>query len=229
LPSVASNYLQALNLERNCILVALSNLIFIEDSYFFRPNNQQNISNIIFKMKNTLFVLFIVSFFNIGAIPFSLANNQNSYEMEQVHLTGGKLAKGREIDVSKISIGKIKIKMNTSTVTKILGQPSRKQVEYDDVCYSSYITTLNYKQLEVGAFGQNIGLVYNIKTTNPAYATSEGVKVGDPISKAKKAYAKYQSQQDSEALRYVNQAFGGLKFTTRQGIITEIDLLGSSC
>jgi hypothetical protein len=180
-------------------------------------------------MKITLIPLLLYLLTNFGFTSNTMAGTTNVDRSHKAFASNEKLAKTKEIDVSKISIGKIKIKMNTSTVTKILGQPSQKQVEYDDVCYGSYITTLNYSQLEVGAFGQNSGLVYNIKTTNPAYATSEGIKVGDLVSKAKKAYAKYQSQQDSEALRYVNQAFGGLKFKTSQGIITEIDLLGSSC
>jgi hypothetical protein len=152
-------------------------------------------------MKIASIYLLLCLLISMNLVSTTMARAKNIGQYHEAFAPKEKLSKAREIDVSKILIGKIKIKMNTQTVTKILGQPKQKRVEYDDVCYSSYITTLNYKQLEVGAFGQNSGLVYNIKTTNPAYATSEGVRVGDPISKAKKAYAKYQSQQDSEALK----------------------------
>jgi hypothetical protein len=177
--------------------------------------------------KRTLFLTILFS--SISLTSFTLANASNNPRQNQIRLNSKKLSRAKLIDVSKISIGKLKIGMNMQTATRILGQPKRKKVENDNICHNSNITTLNYNRLEIGVFGRNSGQIFNIQTTNPAYITSEGIKVGDPVSKAKKAYAKYQSQQDSEALRYVNQAFGGLKFKVSQGIITEIDLLGSSC
>jgi hypothetical protein len=166
---------------------------------------------------------------SVNLVPTTMASTKNIGQYHEAFSPKEKLSKAREIDVSKISIGKLRIGMNMLTVAKILGQPRQKRVENDEVCYGSYLTTLNYNKLEIGIFGKNSGLIYNIQTTNPSYATSEGIRVGDSISKAKKAYAKYQFQQDGEVLRYINQAYGGLSFKTSQGVITEIDLLSSSC
>jgi hypothetical protein len=179
-------------------------------------------------MKKCILLLTIL-FFSISSTSFALANVSNISRQNQIRLNSKKLSRAKLIDVSKISIGKLKIGMNMQTATRILGQPKRKKVENDNICHNSDITTLNYNRLEIGIFGKNSGQIFNIQTTNPAYITSEGIRVGDPVSKAKKAYARYQSQQDSEALRYVNQSYGGLSFRTSQGVITEIDLLSESC
>jgi hypothetical protein len=180
-------------------------------------------------MKKIALLSSIVLISSISSTSFTVANTLSNSQQSQIYLTSKKLARAKLIDVSKISIGKLKIGMNMQTVNRILGQPNRKKVENDNICHNSDITTLNYNRLEIGLLGKNSGQIFNIQTTNPAYRTSEGIRVGDPVSKAKKAYAKYQSQQDSEALRYVNQSYGGLSFITSQGVITEIDLLSESC
>jgi hypothetical protein len=182
-------------------------------------------------MKKIALFSSIVLISSISSTSFTVANTLSNSQQSQIYLTSKKLARAKLklIDVSKISISKLKIGMNMQTVTKILGQPKRKKVENDNTCHSSDVTTLNYDRLEIGVLGKNSGQIFNIQTTNPAYITSEGIRVGDLVSKAKKAYAKYQSQQDSEALRYVNESYGGLAFKVSQGIITEIDILSSSC
>ncbi len=180
-------------------------------------------------MKKIALFSSIVLIFSISSTSFTVANTLSDSQQSQIYLTSKKLARAKLIDVSKISIGKLKIGMNMQAATKILGQPRQKRVENDNNCHSSDITTLNYNRLEIGVLGKNSGQIFNIQTTNPAYITSEGIRVGDHVNKAKKAYAKYQSQQDSEALRYVNKSYGGLSFKTSQGVITEIDLLSESC
>jgi hypothetical protein len=119
--------------------------------------------------------------------------------------------------------------MSTSAAIRILGQPQSRRSEYDDVCYSLNVTTLNYDQLELGLFDKDDGSLYYIRVTSSAYATSEGIRVGDSVKKVKKAYSQFQSQQDGQSLRYVNQYFGGLSFKISQGKISEIALLSASC
>jgi hypothetical protein len=133
-------------------------------------------------MKKCILLLTIL-FFSISSTSFALANVSNISQQNQIRLNSKKLSRAKLIDVSKISIGKLKIGMNIQTATRILGQPKRKKVENDNVCHNSDITTLNYNRLEIGIFGKNSGQIFNIQTTNPAYVTSEGIRVGDLVSK----------------------------------------------
>lgn len=52
----------------------------------------------------------------------------------------------KAIDVDKISIGNIKLRMRERDITRILGKPKSRTIKYDNVCYSSYITTWKYIQ-----------------------------------------------------------------------------------
>jgi hypothetical protein len=73
--------------------------------------------------------------------------------------------------------------------------------------------------------------VHKITTSSSSYPTEKGVKVGDRISKAQKAYSAFLSRNDSKNdLVYSNDAYGGLSFfSNKQRQIREIQLLGSSC
>ncbi|MBE9107221.1 hypothetical protein IQ229_20510, partial [Nostoc cf. edaphicum LEGE 07299] len=46
----------------------------------------------------------------------------------------------KAIDVSKISIGDIKLGMKEKDIIQKLGKPKSRTTKYDDVCYGAYIT-----------------------------------------------------------------------------------------
>ena len=76
--------------------------------------------------------------------------------------------------------------------------------------------------------------MHQIKASSSRYSTEKGVKVGDSISKAQKAYSTSKSNsetgKDENYLTYPNAAFGGLMFIgDKQMIIKEISLADASC
>jgi hypothetical protein len=146
------------------------------------------------------------------------------------------------IDVSKISIGGIKLGAGDKDVIKVLGKPKSRNIKYDDICYSSYVTTWKYNQAEIVGLSTsnnpNKSKVYRIMVSSPNYPTEMGVKVGDKIDKARKAYSnlvsKYERAEDRgeklDTLGYLNADFGGLVFeVNKQGIIQKIHLAKASC
>jgi hypothetical protein len=141
--------------------------------------------------------------------------------------------KAREIDILKISIGRLMLGIKSKEVIKILGQPQQRQ-QIENVC-TERGTRLKYNNLEVfladsrDAASNPIQILFTISTTNPSYATSEGVRVGDPIGKAKKAYAQYKSTLNSQLLTYpANLGESSLSFKVNKGLITEI-ILDEGC
>jgi hypothetical protein len=163
--------------------------------------------------------------------PIAIGEKNSSNYHTNLHKKSSKEA----IDVSKISIGDIKLGMLEKDIIKKLGKPKSRTTKYDDVCYSSYITTWKYDGLEIeGLSTSNNALkseVYFIKTSSSRYPTENRIKVGDRISTAQKAYSTLLSKIDSEKnLVYPNDAYGGLVFyTNKQRRIREISLLGASC
>jgi hypothetical protein len=141
----------------------------------------------------------------------------------------------RKFDSSKTSIGGLKLDMNINKVRKILGAPLQQKqkilTDDDGVCGNSgsYLVKLKYSKTEVSLLGKtpNSAVPYNITTSNPSFATSEGIRVGDSIVKAKKAYAKYESSQNGDELIY--GMISTLSFKANSGRITQISLNYDSC
>jgi maltose-binding protein MalE len=161
------------------------------------------------------------------------ANKSHSYS----NYVSNKSSKNA-IDVSKISIGSIKLGMKEKDITKILGKPKSKTIKYDDVCYGSYITTWKYNELEIEGLSttnnSNKSQVHMIITSTSRYPTERGVKVGDNISKAQKAYSnllsKFERGEGFDNLAYSNDAYGGLVFSSnKQRVIRKIRLVAASC
>lgn len=146
------------------------------------------------------------------------------------------------IDVSKISIGGIKLGMREQDLVEILGKPKSIKTEYDDARYRSYVTTWEYNQIKIKGLSTNNNStqskVHQITVSSPNYHTEKEVKVGDKIDKAQKTYSDFISQYDKaedigenlDGLGYINGEYGGLVFEiNKQGIIHKINLLKSSC
>jgi hypothetical protein len=144
----------------------------------------------------------------------------------------------KAIDVSKISIGGIKLGMKEKDIIKILGKPKSRAIRYDDVCYSSYITTWKYNGLEIEGLSTtnnpSQSQVHLIDTFSSRYSTEKGVKVGDSVGKAQKAYSnllsKFERGEEFDNLAYSNDAYGGLVFSSnKQRVIRNIRLVATSC
>lgn len=130
-----------------------------------------------------------------------------------------------EIDVLSISIGRLKIGMTTRETINLLGQPNQKNLA--NSCVGS-TTTLKYSKLVIDLLDDKI---ISISTSNRLYATEKGVRIGDSISKAKRTYRKFKSEQtDNKFLSFSNKSDNGrLSFVAKNGKITNINLMSTSC
>jgi hypothetical protein len=138
-------------------------------------------------------------------------------------------AKKPSINVSKISIGALKLGMTTVDVITILGKPLSIESFFGD-CLGDIVTKVTYPGLDISF---DSGGIRDISATNKKYQTKEGIRVGDAINKARKVYSKFQLTEDlpeSSYAYFTNNSDGGLVFTTDpNGIITKINLSARSC
>lgn len=166
----------------------------------------------------------------LGSAPFSFANTAS---VPSSSFTIGQANKP-SIDVAKVLIGSLKLGMNEKQVTRLLGKPISSEKEPGvSNCYWNTSTSIKYRNLNILIAD---GSVDAITTTSKSYVTNEGIRVGDPISKAKKIYGrKFGSEQairtkEDYSIAYLNANNGGISFkANQQGIITEIDLVAQSC
>jgi hypothetical protein len=166
---------------------------------------------------------------SIEIVPVSFANS--TLEKSDRHISLVSNTK-KTIDVSKISIGGLKLGMTTREVTKILGKPRQIKQKYDDTCFQRYTTELTYDKLEIFMLGstRNNARIHSIYTSNPAYLTGEGIRVGSSVERAKQAYFNFKADGNNKyPLVYINSSFGGLGFKVRNNLITSIELISSSC
>lgn len=150
------------------------------------------------------------------------------------------------IDASKISIASVKLGMNPQEVKKRFRKSTQQKTStrknVDSLCIQDkYQTIIKYDRLEFLILGDtlNSGSVYSIKTSNPAYSTSEGIRVGDSISKLKRRYAKYNYSQTENSIVYGNNHglraedsqpnTYSLSFITNKDRITRIELDQDIC
>ncbi|MEH2207448.1 MAG: hypothetical protein V7K53_25835 [Nostoc sp.] len=163
--------------------------------------------------------------------PIAIGENNSS----NYHINFLEKSTKKAIDVSKISIGDMKLGMKEKEIIKKLGKPKSRTTKYDDVCYGAYITTWNYDGLEIEGLSNSKNAstseVHQITASSSRYPTENGVKVSNRISTAQKAYSTFSSTIDSEKnLVYPNDAYGGLVFSSnKQRRIRQIRLLAASC
>jgi hypothetical protein len=166
----------------------------------------------------------------LGGTPFSFAN---TVSIQSPSFVISKTEKPL-IDVAKVSIGALKLGLNDKQVTRLLGKPRSIEKEQGvSNCYWNTSTSIKYSNLDIFIAD---GSVDAITTTSKSYVTNEGVKVGDPINKAKKIYGrKFGSEQvihskEKYSIAYINANNGGISFeANQQGIITEIGVTAQSC
>jgi hypothetical protein len=144
-----------------------------------------------------------------------------------VQATPYQLAAGGR-DLTDVSIGGIKIGMTLQQVTNKLGKPN-KISQILDPCTGQKSITLRYNKLIITILGER---VLQIENSNPLYQTGERIKVGDPLSKAKRTYDRLLStpaSKDGGDLLYNKSADGILRFKSQQGRITSISIIVNDC
>jgi outer membrane protein assembly factor BamE (lipoprotein component of BamABCDE complex) len=162
---------------------------------------------------------------NLGAVTLSFAN------AVPVRYSTPLISKATKPDIklTKTSISSLQIGMTTKQVLKLKGKPLA--IEKDDygLCYWGKASTFKYPNLEV-MITEN-GYVQSITITGENHSTKEGLRVGDPIHKARKVYSeKFRAEENASSVIYPNIYNGGLVFYFNdQGIITKIFLLYGSC
>ncbi len=165
--------------------------------------------------------------FALASMPILAQSTTNTLSIAKT-IPNQLVAKGR--DLIDISIGGIKIGMTLKQVTNKLGRPDRTS-QILDPCSGAKRITLRYPQLVVTILGEG---VLQIDNANPLYQTGEKIKIGDPLSKAKKTYDKLLStpssaSEDGRELMYNKSADGILRFKSRQGRITSISIIVDDC
>lgn len=179
--------------------------------------------------------------------PIVIGENTNSnYRSHLFNKSTKKL-----IDSSKISIGGIKLGMRERDIIKKLGKPKSRTIKYRDFCdFDLYTTIWKFDGLEIEGLSTtnnpSNSEVHQITTYSSYYPTEKGLKVGDNIIKAFKAYStllstyeytsilstsQLLSKIDTEnPLVYANDAYGGLFFSVnKQKGIREIRLVKGAC
>jgi hypothetical protein len=190
------------------------------------------LNDLLYPFMNKQFALLALATVSLtlGSAPFTFAN---IVSVQSPRFVISKAEKPL-IDVAKVSIGSLKLGMTEKQVTRLLGKPSSIEKEKGvSNCYWNTSTSIKYRNLEIFIAD---GSVETITTTSKSYATKEGVRVGDPISKAKKIYgSKFGSEQaihdkNEYSVAYINANNGGLSFEANQkGIIIKIGLMAQSC
>lgn len=145
------------------------------------------------------------------------------------------LNQSRGIAYNRLQIGGVKLSMSEAQVRKVLGQPREIKNGYMGVAGKT--RTLRYAGLTIklleGGESSNNFFVYEIEANSSRYATKDGAKVGDRVSKVMRIYGRTElSETDSATtLSYsVNSSSPAyFNFTIQNGKVKKItfgDFLG---
>jgi hypothetical protein len=103
------------------------------------------------------------------------------------------LSQKRSINLNNTAISGLKIGMSEGEVIKKLGAPKSRQVSANG-CTGTDDIALKYNNLDIYLLGgsnkTSKSYLIAITTTNSRYVTSKGIRVGDLMSRAEKAYSK---------------------------------------
>jgi hypothetical protein len=175
-------------------------------NYFFEPS------------MNKQFVLLALATMSLNSGAAPLIANASSGQSSNLQALSQ--AEKPEIDVNKISIGPFRLGMTTAQIEKTLGKPMK--TESLNICKMD--TVIHYPKLELG---MRNGRVHFINTSSKLYATKEGVRVGDTLSKVRQIYGKFQSDGGDESF-FPTRSKGAVGFKgNEQEIITRISVMES--
>jgi hypothetical protein len=142
--------------------------------------------------------------FLVFAIPLLISSVSGATPLSRTHVSLA-LSQKRYINLNNTAIGGLKIGMSESEVIKKLGAPKSRQVSANG-CTGTDDIALKYNSLDIyllgGADKTSKSYLTAITTSNSRYITSKGIRVGDLMSKAEKAYSK--TAITSEKGRYLS-------------------------
>jgi hypothetical protein len=140
------------------------------------------------------------------------------------------------ITLNNTSISGLKIGMSENEVIKKLGAPKSRKVRANG-CTGTDDIALKYNNLDIYLLGgsnkTSKSYLTAITTTNSRYVMSKGIRVGDLMSKAEKAYSK--TAVTGERGRYLRladlkQNECTLTFSSKNSkTVSEIDLVCAIC
>ncbi len=124
-------------------------------------------------------------------ILFFIGSTSSAISFANLPLKKLALSQKGSIVLRNTSIGVLKIGMSENEVIKKLGAPKSRKVAPNG-CTGSNDITLKYANLELyileGTNKTDKSYLTAITTTNSRYVTNKGIRVGDSIGKAEKAY-----------------------------------------
>jgi hypothetical protein len=169
-------------------------------------------------------------------ILFFIGSTSSAISLANLPLEKLALSQKGSIVLRNTSIGGLKIGMSENEVIKKLGTPSSRKIAPNG-CTGTNDITLKYANLELylleGTNKTDKSYLSAITTTNSRYVTNKGIRVGDLMRKAEKAYTTSavtgeQGLYLSLADRQQNEC--AIIFSSSNGkTISEIDLVCAVC
>jgi hypothetical protein len=169
-------------------------------------------------------------------ITFLIGSTSSAISVANLPLEQLALSQKGSIVLRNTSIGGLKIGMSENEVIKKLGVPKSRQVEPNG-CTGTNDITLKYANLDLyileGANKTDKSYLTAITTTNSRYITNQGIRVGNLMRKAEKAYTTSAVTGEkglylSLADRQQNEC--AITFSSNNGkTISEIDLVCAVC
>jgi hypothetical protein len=101
-------------------------------------------------------------------------------------------SKKREIDISKIVIGGLKVGMEEGVIIGKLGSPRSRKIEFD-ICLDSNAVLMDYEGLSLRLSMDSttkIAYLIEMHVSSPKFKTEKSIRVGDSMAKAERAYGK---------------------------------------
>jgi hypothetical protein len=142
-------------------------------------------------------------------------------------------AMAESLDTSKVFSSPIAgLGMTKATLLRKLGRPLKKSAKYQDDCNGFAYNTWTYPGFKIDVTAStadaNQDFVAAIEITSPKFATINGIRVGDPLSKVASLYAEtiMTSADGSQYISVRNYEKGGiLTFTAKDSdLVTSIYL-----
>ena len=151
---------------------------------------------------------------------------------------------GLRIDTSKVSIGGVYLSTNSKGIISKIGKPQSVSLPPQQGCVG-YLNEWNYNGITIKRFSDirdingdfshvlaTKGSISYIKTTDFRYPTNKGIKVGDLITKAEKAYSK-RAQKSKDGFQLIMEGSNGPSslsfYAEKNGRIKIIELDYDDC
>ncbi len=130
-----------------------------------------------------------------SSAPMEVANSESDLPLG--------FSQKKQIKIKKVSINGVSMGSTAAYVKSKLGQPQRKTTPVFMGAPEQYGTTWEYPGLEIN-FRANVDkesdyYIHGLSTTSSRYVTDRGIRVGDPVSKVKRLYAAFSTQDSTDS------------------------------